>query len=89
VGPNQQVTGTIDVDDSSGDANSVIGTVSGAVSGKYALDRSNTHAEFPGLGLKLTVSFERADQRVTARLDNCASVDSCTAGALVILWEKK
>jgi hypothetical protein len=89
VGPNQQVTGTVYVDDSSGDANSVIGTVSGAVSGKYTLDRSNTHAEFPGPALKLTVSFERADQMVTAHLDNCASADSCTAGALVTLWEKK
>jgi hypothetical protein len=89
VGPNAQVTGTVFVDDSSGEMNSVIGTVSGAVSGKYTLDRSAPHAEFPGPSSKLTVSFERADQRVTAHLDNCASADSCIAGAVVNLWEKK
>jgi hypothetical protein len=89
VGPNEQLTGVVYLDDSSGDAESASGVASGAVNGKYALDSNNPHAEMYGTALKLNVNFERGSQRLSARLDSCPiSPDSCDAGNLVILWEK-
>jgi hypothetical protein len=89
VGPNEQLTGTVYLDDSSGDAESTSGVASGVVNGKYALDSNNTHTEIYGTGLKLNVSFSRASQRLSARLDTCpASPAACDAGSLVIIWEK-
>jgi hypothetical protein len=89
IGPNEQLTGTVYLDDSSGDAQSASGVASGVVNGKYTVDGGNTHAEISGTGLKLNVNFERASQRVSARLDACpASPDRCDAGNLVVLWEK-
>jgi len=87
-GANEQLTGTVDQDDSSGDMNSATGIASGPVSGSYTLDRLHAHAELDGTGLKLHVDFDRGDQSVSAHLDTCASPDQCTAGKLVTLWEK-
>lgn len=87
-GANEQLTGTVDQDDSSGDMNSATGIASGPVSGTYTLDRSSPHAELDGTGLKLHVDFDRGDQSVSAHLDTCASPDQCTAGKPVTLWEK-
>ena len=84
-----QVTGTVEMDDSSGDANSASGAASGVVTGKFALDGANNQSEMTGAGVKLIVTFSHASQRLSAHLDSCpASPDSCTAGSLVILWEK-
>jgi hypothetical protein len=89
LGPGEQLTGTVVLDDSSGDAQSASGVASGVVNGKYSVDGANPHAEISGPGLKLTVNFERASQRFSARLDTCpASPDRCDAGSLVVLWEK-
>jgi hypothetical protein len=89
IGPDEQLTGTVYLDDSSGDAQSASGVASGVVNGKYGVDGSNAHAEISSPGLKLNVDFERASQRVSARLDSCpVSPDRCDAGNLVILWEK-
>jgi len=87
-GPGEQLSGTVDQDDSSGDMNSATGTASGPVSGTYTLDRNSPHAELDGTGLKLHVDFDRGDQSVSAHLDTCASPDQCTAGKPVTLWEK-
>lgn len=84
-----EVTGTVEMDDSSGDANSASGTASGVVNGKFALDGANTQSEIPGTGSRLVVNFSHASQRLSAHLDSCpASPDNCTAGPLVLLWEK-
>jgi hypothetical protein len=89
LGPNEQLTGTVSLDDSSGDAQSTSGVASGVVSGKYTVDGGTTHAEISGPGLKLNIIFERASQRFSARLDTCpASPDRCDAGSLVVIWEK-
>jgi len=71
----------VTLDDSSGDALSASGAASGVVTGKYTVDGGTTHAEISGTGLKLTINFERASQRFSARLDSCpASPDHCDAG---------
>jgi hypothetical protein len=89
LGPDEQLTGTVSLDDSSGDALSASGVASGVVIGKYTVDGGTTHAEIYGTGLKLNIDFERASQRFSARLDTCpASPDQCDAGNLVTLWEK-
>ena len=88
AGPGEQLTGTVDQDDSSGDMNSVTGLAAGPVSGTYTLDRTNPHAELDGTGLKLHVDFDRGDQSVSAHLDVCATPDKCDPGAKVRLWEK-
>jgi hypothetical protein len=89
IGPNEQITGTVYLDDSSGEAQSASGVASGVVNGKYTLDGGNTHAEISGAVWKLNINFERASQRVSARLDACPlSPDRCDAGNLVVLWEK-
>jgi len=88
LGTNEQLSGTVDQDDSSGDMNSATGTASGPVSGTYTLDRGSPHAELDGTGLKLHVDFDRGDQSVSAHLDTCATPDKCDAGKPVTLWEK-
>ena len=89
LGPDEQLTGIVTLDDSSGDALSASGVASGAVNGKYAVDGANRHAEISGPGLKLNVNFERASQRFSARLDTCpVTPDRCDAGNMVVLWEK-
>lgn len=88
AGPGEKLSGIVYVDDSSGDALSTSGVASGVVNGKYAVDGANTHTELNGTGWKLTVTFNRAEQQFGARLDTCPGPDDCTAGSLVILWEK-
>jgi imidazolonepropionase-like amidohydrolase len=88
LGPDEQLTGIVSLDDSSGDALSASGAASGVVSGEYTVDGGTTHAEISGAGLKLTINFERASQRFSARLDTCSSPDRCDAGKPVTLWEK-
>ena len=88
LGPDEQLTGTVSLDDSSGDALSASGTASGVVTGTYTVDGGTTHAEISGTGLKLNINFEHASQRFSARLDSCSSPDHCDAGKLVVLWEK-
>jgi hypothetical protein len=89
LGTDEQLTGTVSLDDSSGDALSASGVASGVVTGKYTVDGGTTHAEISATGLKLNVNFERASQRFSARLDTCpASPDHCDAGKMVVLWEK-
>lgn len=83
-----QLTGAIDINDSSGNGQAVNGTASGAVTGKYSLDYGNPTAEIAGPGVKLVVSYSQGSQTFTARLDTCASPDSCTPGKPVTVWEK-
>jgi hypothetical protein len=78
VPPNVHVTGTVDVDDSSGDINSVKGEVSGAVSGSFQLDPLTPQMAI-GQGPRLTLHFDRRNQQVSAQLDG---------GNTVTLWEK-
>lgn len=77
------LTGTVEVDDSSGDIVSVSGEASGAVSGKYTLDMINPNAGIAGQGssqgAKLALHFDRRNQLVTAQLDS---------GNPVTVWEK-
>jgi hypothetical protein len=86
IGP-VHLTGTVDVDDSSADVWSVTGQASGAVSGKYNLDSVNTESEITAQGMKLVVIFNPRDRKLSARLDICASPDSCTAGNPVTVWQ--
>jgi hypothetical protein len=88
AGTGEQLSGTVDQDDSSGDMNSAIGVASGPVSGSYTLDRTHPHVELDGVGLKLHVDFDRGDQSVSAHLDTCQTSDNCSPGANVTLWEK-
>jgi len=83
-----QLAGAIDINDSSGNGQGVNGTASGAVTGKYSLDYGNPTAEIGGPGVKLVVSYSQGSQTFTARLDTCASPDSCTPGKPVTVWEK-
>jgi hypothetical protein len=83
-----QLTGAIDINDSSGNGQAVNGTASGAVTGKYSLDYGNPSAEIAGPGVKLVLSYSQGSQSFTARLDTCASPDSCTPGKPVTVWEK-
>jgi hypothetical protein len=89
AGPNEQLTGIVYLDDSSGDAESVKGAASGVVNGEYALDSLNTRTEMPGTGFRLSVIFDRKGGQLSAHLDTCpASSNGCDAGRTVILWEK-
>jgi len=88
AGTGEQLSGTVDQDDSSGDMNALTGVASGPVSGSYTLDRTHPHVELDGVGLKLHVDFDRGDQSVSAHLDNCPSPDSCSPSAKITLWEK-
>ena len=88
VAPNEHLSGTIEIDDSSGDVNSVTGEATGAVKGAYRLDPVNIQAEIADPAGKLVINFNRRDQAVTAHLDICASPDTCTPSDPVTVWEK-
>jgi hypothetical protein len=88
AGSGEQLGGTVDQDDSSGDMNSATGVASGPVSGSFTLDRTHPHAELDGAGLKLMVDFDHGDQSVSAHLDICPTADSCDVGPKLTLWEK-
>ena len=89
VSPNEQLTGIVYLDDSSGDAQSVKGAASGVVNGQYALDGGNARTEISGAAFKLSIVFDRKGQQLSAHLDTCpANSNGCAAGGLVILWEK-
>jgi hypothetical protein len=70
------VTGTVEIDDSSGDIVAVTGEASGAASGKYQLSRTEIDAEVAG---KLKLHFDRRNQQITASLDGAEPVT---------LWQK-
>ncbi len=78
VAPNAHVSGTVDVDDSSGDINSVKGEASGAVSGAFTLNQVNPQI-IVGQGPRLTLKFDRRNQQISAQLDSANPVT---------LWEK-
>ena len=88
LGPNQKISGIVDQDDSSGEMNAAKGTASGAANGEFILGRVDPNAAITGSGVKLEVNFSRREQQLRARLDTCASADSCSEGAWVVLWEK-
>jgi hypothetical protein len=89
VGSNEQLSGVVDVDDSSGEVASAKGTASGAVSGEFALDRGNADAEMHSATAKLAVHLDRKSQQLRARLDACpAGLDSCSPGNWITLWEQ-
>ena len=89
VGSNEQLSGIVVVDDSSGDVTSAKGTASGAVTGEYVLDGSRADAALHGATAKLDVHLDRKSQQLRARLDSCpVSLDSCSSGSWVTLWEQ-
>jgi hypothetical protein len=89
VGSNEQLSGVVYVDDSSGEVASAKGTASGAVSGEFTLDRGNADAEMHSATSKLAVHLDRKSQQLRARLDACpAGLDSCSPGNWVTLWEQ-
>ena len=89
MGANEQLRGIVNVDDSSGEMTSAKGTASGAVSGEYALDAMSADAALRGGIAKLDVHLDRKSQQLRARLDSCpASLDACTSGNWVTLWEQ-
>jgi hypothetical protein len=49
--------------------------------------RVNTESEITVQGMKLIVIFNPRDRQLSARLDACASPDSCTAGNPVTVWQ--
>jgi hypothetical protein len=83
-----QLTGAIDLNDSTGNAQGVSGTATGVVEGKFTLDYAKPEADIPGNGVRLVVKYSQGSQTVTARLDTCTSPTSCTQGAAVTVWEK-
>ncbi len=89
VGSNEQLSGIVYVDDSSGEVTSAKGAASGAVTGDYALDGSNADAALHSATFKLDVHLDRKSQQLRARLDTCpVSLDSCSPGNWVTLWEQ-
>jgi hypothetical protein len=89
VGANEQLSGVVYVDDSSGEVASAKGAASGAVRGDFTLDRTNSDVEMHGAAAKLDVHLDRKSQQLRARLDACpASLDSCSPGIWVTLWEQ-
>ncbi len=89
VGSNEQLSGVVYVDDLSGDVASAKGAASGAVTGDYALDASSADAELHGATAKLDVYLDRKSRQLRARLDACpASLDNCSPGNWVTLWEQ-
>lgn len=70
------VTGTVEIDDSSGDIVGVTGEAlimgdGGSVRGKYQLSRTDLDAEPAG---KLKLHFDRRNQQITASLDGAEPV---------------
>lgn len=89
LGSNEQLSGVVVQDDSSGEVQSAKGTASGVVSGAYALDGGSANAEMHGATSKLEVNLDRKSQLLRARLDTCpAGLDSCSQGNWVTLWEQ-
>jgi hypothetical protein len=89
VGAGEQLSGVVYVDDSSGEVSSAKGRASGAVSGEFALDRATADAEMHDANAKLDVQLDRKSQQLRARLDACPiSLDSCSPGNWVTLWEQ-
>lgn len=89
MGSNEQLSGVVYLDDSSGEVDSAKGAASGVVNGEYALDGSNTDAEMHSATLKLDVTLDRKSQQLRARLNTCpVSLDSCSPGNWVTLWEQ-
>jgi hypothetical protein len=85
VAEGEHVTGTVDVDDSSGEINGVTGDAKGVVSGSFTLDPANRQAEIAGQNSKLVVTFDRRNQSVTAELQTCAD-GACSGGKPVEIW---
>ena len=89
VGSNEQLSGVVDVDDSSGEVTSANGAASGAVTGEYALDASLADAAMHSATAKLDVHLDRKSGQLRARLDACpVSLDNCSSGTWVTLWEQ-
>jgi hypothetical protein len=89
VGSNEQLSGVVVVDDSSGEVTSAKGAASGAVTGEYALDAGSADAALHSATAKLDVHLDRKSQQLRARLDSCATgLESCSAGNWVTLWEQ-
>ena len=89
VGSNEQLSGVVVVDDSSGEVTSAKGAASGAVTEEYTLDGSSADAELHGATAKLDVHLDRKSGQLRARLEACpVSLDSCAPGNWVTLWEQ-
>jgi hypothetical protein len=89
VGSNEQLSGVVYVDDSSGEVASAKGVASGVVNGEYSLDGGNARAEMHSATSKLDVNLDRKSEQLRARLDTCpVSLDSCSPGNWVTLWEQ-
>jgi hypothetical protein len=89
LGPNEQLSGTVYLDDSSGEVASAKGVASGVVAGEYALDGGNKDAELHSATWKLDVNLDRKSEQLRARLDTCpVSLDRCSPGNWVTLWEQ-
>ena len=89
VGSSEQLSGVVDVDDSSGEVTSAKGAASGAVTGEYALDANRADAALHSATAKLDVHLDRKSGQLRARLDACpVSLDSCSSGNWVTLWEQ-
>jgi hypothetical protein len=89
VGSGEQLSGVVVVDDSSGEVTAAKGAASGAVTGDYALDAGSADAVLHSATSKLDVHLDRKSLQLRARLDSCAvSLDSCSPGNWVTLWEQ-
>jgi hypothetical protein len=89
LGSNEQLSGVVSVDDSSGEVTSAKGAASGAVSGDYVLDASSADATLHSATSRLDVHLDRKSQQLRARLDSCAvSLENCSSGNWVTLWEQ-
>ncbi|HWY62741.1 MAG TPA: hypothetical protein VNW15_12645 [Rhizomicrobium sp.] len=86
----EQLTGTVEQDDSSGAVISAKGTASGTVNGDFALDGGKSNAVMLGAAAKLDIVLDRASQQLRARLDRCSPrpADTCIGGDWVTLWEQ-
>lgn len=89
LGPNEQLSGIMYLDNSSGEVASAKGVASGVVAGEYALDGGNKDAELHSATWKLDVNLDRKSGQLRARLDICpVSLDRCSPGNWVTLWEQ-
>ena len=88
VGAGEQLSGTVYVDDSSGEVSSAKGVASGSVHGAFTLDPAHADAELHEATVKLEIHLDRKSAQLRARLDSCPSPDNCIPGAWVTLWEQ-
>ena len=89
LGSNEQLSGVVSVDDSSGEVTSAKGAASGAVTGDYTLDAGSADATLHSATAKLDVHLDRKSQQLRARLDSCpVSLENCSTGTWVTLWEQ-